>query len=77
MFDSGERSTFPKPNNFGVMQPGYEEMEDRTIQATTDLTPLWTTGTSSSRPGILRAALYWAHKVYKSYYPFHVMPSPS
>lgn len=31
MFDSGERSAYPKPNNFGVMQPGYEEMEDGTI----------------------------------------------
>ena len=76
MFDSGERSIYPKPSNFGAMQPEYEDIEDGTIQATTGLTPFWTTGASSTRPGLLRTALYWAHMTYNSYHPFYVMPSP-
>ena len=58
MSDSGKRSAYPNPNNFEACSRGYGEMEDGTIQATTDLIPFWTTGTSSTRPGLLRAALY-------------------
>ncbi|MCY4673271.1 MAG: hypothetical protein OXD43_05820 [Bacteroidetes bacterium] len=76
MFDSGERSAYPKPNNFGVMQPEYEKMEDGTIQAMIDLISFWTMGVSSTRPGARRAVLYQAHKTYKSYHPPYVVPSP-
>jgi hypothetical protein len=77
MFDSGERSVYPKLNNFGVMQAGYEEMEDGTLWTMIDLTPFWATGMSSTQPGARHAALYQGHKTDKSYYSSYVVPSPS
>ncbi|MYF40208.1 MAG: hypothetical protein F4221_05050, partial [Rhodothermaceae bacterium] len=41
-----------------------------------DLSPFWTTGMSSIRPGAGRAALIEAHKTYKSYLPPYVEPGP-
>ncbi len=76
MFDPGERSAYPKPNDFEVMRPEYEEIDDGMIQALIDITPFQVTGVSTTRPGARRAALYQAHKTYKSYHPSYVVPSP-
>ena len=76
MFDSEDRSAYPKPLEFEVMRPEYEEQEDGTITATITVSAFVVSGESTTEPGARRAALYQAHQTYRSYHPAYVVPSP-
>ncbi len=76
MVDFDERSAYPKPLDFEVMRPEYEETEDGTVIATITVTPFEVTGSSVSEPGARRSAIYQAHKTYKTYHPNYEVPSP-
>jgi len=74
--DQNERSAYPHPGDFKVMRPEYEESEDGFFTATIEITPFIVRGTSSSKPGARRAALYEAEKTYKSYHPSYRIHNP-
>lgn len=76
MVDLDERSAYPKPLDFEFMRPEYEEAEDGTIIARIAVTPFEVTGSSITEPGARRAAIYEAHKTYKTYHPNYEIPSP-
>ncbi len=76
MADSGERSAYPKPLDFEVMRPEYEEDEDGTVVAKIIVSPFEVTGSSTTEPGARRAAIHEAHKTYKTYHPSYEVPSP-
>ncbi len=76
MVDFDERSAYPKPLDFEVMRPEYEEAKDGSVTATITLTPFVVTGTSLTEPGARRAAIHEAHKTYKTYHPNYEIPSP-
>jgi len=76
MFDSDDRSAYPRPTSFSVMRPAYEDQEDGTVQASITVSPYTVTGVSTTRPGARRAALHQAHKTYRAYHAAYVIPSP-
>jgi hypothetical protein len=72
-----ERSAYPHPDEFKVMRPEYEEEgDDGLSQATIMIAPFKVSGTSATRPGARRAALYKAQEVYRSYHPSYKIKSP-
>ncbi len=71
-----EHSAYPHPEDFAVMRPEYTELEDGYFQASITVTPFRVTGRSTTRPGARRAALYEAHKTYRSYHPSFRVASP-
>ena len=71
-----ERSAYPHPDEFKVMRPEYLETEEGLEEATITIAPFKVTGTSSTRPGARRAALYKAEEVYRSYHPSYRIQSP-
>lgn len=77
MYDFNERSAYPHPDDFRVMRPEYvDEEEDGTVQATITIAPFKVTGTSVTRAGARRAAIYEAIKTYRSYHPSYRIESP-
>ena len=76
MLETTERSAYPVPGDFEVMRPEYTELEDGSFQATITITPFRVTGTSASKAGARRAALYEADKTYRSYHPSYRIASP-
>ena len=76
MFESDDRSAYPRPANFAVMRPEFEDQEDGTIQASITVSPYTVTGISTTRPGARRAAIHQAHKTYRAYHSTYVIPSP-
>lgn len=76
MRDFNERSAYPKPLDFEVMRPEYEEHDDGTVTATITVTPFEVEGSSVTEPGARRAAIHEAHKTYKTYHPGYEIPSP-
>ena len=76
MSNFDERSAYPKPSDFEVMRPEYEETEDGTVVATITVSPFVVTGSSTTEPGARRAAIHEAHKTYKTYHPSYEVPSP-
>ena len=56
-------------------RPG-EAVEEGLEEATIMIAPFKVTGTSSTRPGARRAALYKAEEVYRSYHPSYRIQSP-
>ncbi len=76
MRDLNERSAYPHPEDFEVMRPEYTELEDGYFQASITVTPFRVTGKSTTKPGARRAALYEAHKTYRSYHPSYRVKSP-
>ena len=74
--DFTERSAYPHPEDFEVMRPEYTELEDGYFQATINVSPFRVVGRSATKPGARRAALYEAHKTYKSYHPSFRVDSP-
>jgi len=71
-----ERSAYPHPDEFKVMRPEYVENEEGLEQATITIAPFKVSGTSVTRPGARRAALYKAEEVYRSYHPSYRIQSP-
>ena len=73
-----ERSAYPHPDEFKVMRPEYEEEEEEggLSHATITIAPFKVSGSSSTRPGARRAALYKAEEVYRSYHPSYSIKSP-
>jgi len=71
-----ERSAYPKPLDFEVMRPEYEETEDGMVIATITVSPFEVIGSSITEPGARRAAIHQAHKTYKTYHPNYEIPSP-
>ncbi len=72
-----ERSAFPHPDDFKVMRPEYEELEEEGLfEATITITPFSVKGRSVTKPGARRAALYEAAKMYRSYHPSYRVESP-
>ena len=49
-----ERSAYPKPLDFEVMRPEYEEHDDGTVTATITVTPFEVQGSSVTEPGARR-----------------------
>lgn len=76
MSDFNERSAYPSPDDFEVMRPEYEEMDDSNFEASITITPFRVTGISSTKPGARRAALYEAEKTYRSYHPSYRIRIP-
>ena len=78
--DFSERSAYPHPDDFKVMRPEYEEkeegVEDDLEHATITIAPFKVNGTSVTRAGARRAALYEAEKVYRSYHPSYRIQDP-
>ena len=58
------------------MRPEYTELEDGYYQASITVSPFRVTGKSATKPGARRAALYEAHKTYRSYHPSFRIRSP-
>lgn len=58
------------------MRPEYTDLEDGTFEASITITPFRVTGTSASKAGARRAALYEAEKTYRSYHPSYRIESP-
>lgn len=58
------------------MRPEYVDLEDGTFQASITITPFRVTGTSATKAGARRAALYEAEKTYRSYHPSYKVRSP-
>ncbi len=73
---STEHSAYPHPEEFEVMRPEYEELEDGYFQATITVSPFEVKGRSVSMPGARRAALYEGVKTYKSYHPGYRVENP-
>ena len=76
MYDFNERSAYPHPDDFRVMRPEYTEAEDETWEATITIAPFKVTGTSVTKAGARRAAIYEAVKTYRSYHPSYRIESP-
>ena len=76
MPEYSERSAYPHPEEFEVMRPEYTDLEDGYFQASITVSPFRVVGKSVSRPGARRAALYEAHKTYRSYHPSFRVDSP-
>ena len=76
MLETTERSAYPVPNDFRVMRPEYEELEDGTFEASITITPFRVVGVSSTKAGARRAALYEAEKTYRNYHPSYRIESP-
>jgi len=76
MSNLDERSAYPKPSDFEVMRPEYEEAEDGSVTAKITVSPFEVTGSSITEPGARRAAIHEAHKKYKDYHPNYQIPSP-
>ncbi len=76
MLETTERSAYPVPEDFEVMRPEYTDLEDGTFQASITITPFRVTGTSATKAGARRAALYEAEKTYRSYHPSYRIASP-
>lgn len=76
MSDFNERSAYPHPDDFKVMRPEYEELEDGGFEATIFVSPFKVEGRSASKPGARRAAIYEASKTYRSYHPSYRVESP-
>lgn len=76
MFDSEDRSAYPRPASFAVMRPEFEDQEDGLVQASITVSPYTVTGVSTTRPGARRAALHQAHKTYRAYHSSYIVPSP-
>ena len=76
MLDSDDRSAYPRPSNFAVMRPEYEDQEDGMVEASITVAPYTVTGVSSTRPGARRAAIHQAHRTYRAYHSSYVIPSP-
>jgi hypothetical protein len=73
-----ERSAYPPPEEFKVMRPEYTQLseEPEEWQATITITPFRVTGTSVTKAGARRAALYAAAQVYRSYHPSYRVENP-
>jgi hypothetical protein len=73
-----ERSAYPPPEEFKVMRPEYTQLseEPEEWQATITITPFRVTGTSVTKAGARRAALYSAAQVYRSYHPSYRVENP-
>jgi len=69
MIETAERSAYPSPEDFRVMRPEYDDLEDGTFQASITITPFRVVGVSATKAGARRAALYEAEKTYRSYHP--------
>ena len=76
MLETTERSAYPVPGDFKVMRPEYEDLEDGTFEASITITPFRVVGTSSTKAGARRAALYEAEKTYRNYHPSYRIESP-
>ena len=76
MLETTERSAYPVPEDFQVMRPEYEDLEDGSFQASITITPFKVVGTSATKAGARRAALYEAEKMYRSYHPSYRLKSP-
>ncbi|NND71185.1 MAG: hypothetical protein HKN43_06370 [Rhodothermales bacterium] len=76
MIETGERSAYPNPTDFEVMRPEYVDMEDGLFQASITITPFRVVGTSATKAGARRAAIYEAEKTYRNYHPSYRMRSP-
>lgn len=76
MRNLNERSAYPHPEEFEVMRPEYLELEDGYQQASITVSPFRVIGKSVTKPGARRAALYEAHKTYRSYHPSFRINSP-
>ena len=76
MRETGERSAYPNPADFEVMRPEYVDTEDGLFQASITITPFRVTGSSATKAGARRAAIYEAEKTYRSYHPSYRMRSP-
>jgi len=74
--DFNERSAYPPPEDFKVMRPEYNDLEDNYFQATILIAPFKVTGTSATKAGARRAAIYEAAKTYRSYHPSYRIESP-
>lgn len=76
--DFNERSAYPHPEDFKVMRPEYTQINEdpEEWQATITITPFRVTGTSVTKAGARRAALYDAAKVYRSYHPSFRIENP-
>lgn len=76
MNDFTERSAYPHPDDFKVMRPEYTEIEDGLYEATITISPFKVTGSSRTKAGARRAALYEAAKIYRSYHPSYRIKNP-
>ncbi len=76
MLETTERSAYPVPEDFRVMRPEYEELEDGTFEASITIAPFRVVGVSSTKAGARRAALYEAEKTYRNYHPSYRIESP-
>ncbi len=76
MRETAERSAYPNPLDFEVMRPEYVDLEDGSFQASITITPFRVSGTSATKAGARRAALYEAEKTYRSYHPSYRIRSP-
>lgn len=76
MQDSIERSAYPHPEEFKVMRPEYQELEDDYFRASITVAPFRVTGESVTKPGARRAALYEAEKTYRNYHPSYRIENP-
>jgi hypothetical protein len=74
--DQNERSAYPHPGDFKVMRPEYSEPEDGYVTAEIIITPFKVSGTSVTKAGARRAALYEAEKTYKEYHPSYRIENP-
>lgn len=71
-----EHSAYPHPEEFEVMRPEYNELEDGYWQAVIHVSPFKVAGRSMTKAGARRAALYEAEKTYYSYHPNYRVQSP-
>ncbi len=76
MSDFNERSAYPSPDDFEVMRPEYEDLEDGTFEGSITITPFRVTGVSATKAGARRAALYEAEKTYRNYHPSYRVRIP-
>ena len=76
MIETAERSAYPSPDDFRVMRPEYVDLEDGTFQASITIAPFRVVGTSATKAGARRAALYEAEKTYRSYHPSYKVTDP-
>ena len=76
MRDYSESSAYPHVDDFKVMRPEYLEQEDGMFQATITIAPFKVVGTSATKAGARRAAIYESAKTYRSYHPSYRMEEP-
>ena len=76
MRDYTERSAYPHVEDFKVMRPEYAELEDGMFQATITIAPFKVTGSSATKAGARRAAIYESAKTYRSYHPSYRIENP-